>query len=291
MSEFRIGIIGDLHTHFDEIDVYQFDHSHYDLLCFTGDLGGGSADSTVRIARVMSRLKKPVLVMPGNNDTIDTIELAAELTHRAGLAALTGMRKQDDYQPPQTPNVQVCGYSNHRFKHSDDLDFTVIAARPHSMGGPDLSFPEFMVDTYGIGSMAESQDRLISLVDAAQTQKLIFLSHNGPLGLGALHRDPWGADFLAEGGDWGDPDLTGAIEHAVAIGKQVLAVIAGHMHIRTKQGVERNWRSVIDGVHYVNAARVPRIFSDANDVQRHHLAVTVSRVGIEFSEMLIPQGG
>ena len=95
----------------------------------------------------------------------------------------------------------------------------------------------------------------------AEDGDLLVLSHNGPAGLGDRADSIWGCDFREEEGDWGDPDLTQAIDHARAQGKRVLAVIGGHMHLRTKQGVERPWRTERDGTLYLNAARVPRIFS------------------------------
>jgi uncharacterized protein (TIGR04168 family) len=288
VAEFKLGVVGDLHTHWDEIDVHQFDQSEYDLLYFTGDLGGGTPESTVRVARVISKLKKPALVMPGNNDTIDTAELAAELTHRAGLAALTSMRTE--MGAADQSKAEVCGYSTHRFQRGGDLDITFIAARPHSMGGPDLSFPEYMLETYGIGSLAESEARLVSLVDEAESEVLVFLSHNGPTGLGDGHHDPWGADFKPDGGDWGDPDLTVAIDYARQKGKRVLAVIAGHMHLRTKLGTERTWCVEDEGTLYVNAARVPRIFSAEDDVHRHHLSVSIGPAQIGVAEVLVPHG-
>jgi len=289
MDEFKLGVVGDLHTHWDDIDVHQFDRSDYDLLYFTGDLGGGPPESTIRMARIMSKLNTPALVMPGNNDTIDTAELSAELTHRAGLARLSSMRTDAQYRADEKPKVQVCGYSLHRVERGS-LDITFVAGRPHSMGGPDLSFPDYMLETYGIGSLQESEQRLLALVDEAESEQLIFLSHNGPFGLGDGHQDPWGADFKPNGGDWGDPDLAAAINYAVAQNKRVLAVIAGHMHLRTKLGTERKWWVESEGIHYVNAARVPRIFYTSDDVHRHHLAVSVRPGAVDVREVLVPQG-
>lgn len=60
---------------------------------------------------------------------------------------------------------------------------SLIAARPLSMGGPDLSFPEYMAQTYEVASMDHSIERLIRLVDEADAENLIFLAHNGPVGL------------------------------------------------------------------------------------------------------------
>jgi len=291
VSEFRLGVVGDLHTHWDDIDVHQFDQSAYDLLFFTGDLGGGTPDSTIRVARKISKLRKPALVMPGNNDTVDTAELAAELTHRAGIATLSGMRtKSGDREAPQA-DIQICGYGAHRYRAGDDLDVTFVTGRPHSMGGPDLSFPDYMLESYGIRNMQESQQRLMSVVEDTKSEQLIFLSHNGPNGLGGGPLDIWGADFKADGGDWGDPDLTAAIDYAVAKQKQVLAVIAGHMHVKTKSGVDRTWRASAAGIEYVNAARVPRIFSGDDDVHRHHLSVSIRPGLVDISEVLVPQSG
>ena len=101
----------------------------------------------------------------------------------------------------------------------------------------------------------------------------------------------WGCDFREDGGDWGDPDLADAIDHARASGKRVMAVIAGHMHLRTRQGVERPWQLEVDDTLYINAARVPRIFSRSGEVYRHHVAVTISERGIHANEVLLPQYG
>jgi len=137
---------------------------------------------------------------------------------------------------------------------------------------------------YGIDSMDASVDRLCSLVDAAETRDLLFFAHNGPLGLGDQPGDMWGCDFRPGGGDWGDPDLTEAIAHARARGHRVLAVVGGHMHLRTKSGDERPWQRSVDDVVYVNSARVPRIFSHANGVRRHHVALTIDDAGVAFEE-------
>ena len=64
MTSIRIGVVGDLHTHWDDVDVAQFARTDYDLLFFVGDLGGGTPESSLRVARSISRLEKDVLVMP-----------------------------------------------------------------------------------------------------------------------------------------------------------------------------------------------------------------------------------
>jgi uncharacterized protein (TIGR04168 family) len=285
-AHFRLGVIGDLHTHWDRIDVNQFADTDYDLLYFTGDLGGGTSESCLRMAREMAGLRHPTLVMPGNNDTVDIEHLAAELAHQNGLNRLLSMAGGD--KPPNP--IVLCGYSRHTV-HASGMVVDLIAARPHSMGGPTLSFPDYMQATYGVTDLSASTARMVALVDDSDADALIFLAHNGPLGLGEEPHAMWGCDFKEDGGDWGDPDLTEAIAHARATGKRVLAVIGGHMHLRTKQGEERPWKTEVDDILYINAARVPRIFSGPDDIYRHHVAVTVAAEGVTAEEVLFPQYG
>ncbi|MEZ5571410.1 MAG: metallophosphoesterase [Halioglobus sp.] len=283
---FQFGVIGDLHTHWDKIDLHQFAATDYDLLFFTGDLGGGSKDSSLRMARLMAQLTRPALVMPGNNDTFDMAELAAELTHQRGLNQL---RELSGSQMQRHEPIRLCGYSEHRIQVGTRI-ISLIAARPHSMGGPNLTFPDFMAATYAINSLEESLSRMKALVEDA-AEEIIFLSHNGPRGMGGQEHDMWGCDFKEGGGDWGDPDLAQAISHARAIGKSVLAVVAGHMHLLTKQGVERPWLKDANETLHINAARVPRIFSDKENVYRHHVRLTISETDLVAQEVLVPEYG
>ena len=74
-------------------------------------------------------------------------------------------------------------------------------------------------------------------------------------------------------------------------GKRVLAVVAGHMHLHTKCGNERPWCVKREGIVYVNAARVPRIFAGSDDVHRHHVALSISADGATVKEVLVPEYG
>ncbi len=283
--EIRLGIIGDLHTHWDDVDIWQFANAPYDLLFFAGDLGGGLADSTLRVARSISRLRQPTLVMPGNNDTVDVEELAAELALQGGVSKIMAITRDS-----AASDVRLCGYSLHELR-APGLAVDLIAGRPHSMGGPQLSFPDYMASTYAVHSLADSTERLCGLVDASSAEAIVFLAHNGPTGLGEEAGDIWGCDFKPGGGDWGDPDLALAIDYARDRGKRVLAVVAGHMHLRTKHGEERPWLLDRNGTLYVNSARVPRIFSGQDDVYRHHLEMRISLEGVAVQELMVPESG
>jgi len=283
--KFRLAIVGDLHTHWDHVDLAQFNRAQYDLLYFVGDLGGGTPASTLRAARSIAQLQQPVLVMPGNNDTLDINELAAELAHQNGLNRLLSITRAEE---EAFSTAELCGYSLHSI-HAGARDIGLVAARPHSMGGPELSFPDYMAKTYAINSLAESTARLRRLVEESPQEELIFIAHNGPMGLGEEPHAMWGCDFMEDGGDWGDPDLCAAIEHGKSLGKRVLAVIGGHMHLRTKQGRERPWKTERDGTLFINAARVPRIYSGKDTVYRHHVLMQIDAGGISAEEVEVPE--
>ena len=266
----RIGVIGDLHGFWDDWDARYFSAIDYDLLLFTGDLGSGPGSNGVRIARSIGRLDKRALVMPGNNDVSAVLEIAAELGHQRGLLALRKLAGQA--RGAAAGQVHLCGYSLHPFTLSG-RDLTVIAARPYASGGSELSSPEALRASFGIDSADASMARLRSLVDRAPSEALIVLAHNGPHGLGERAVDPWGCDFKPEEGDWGDRDLTDLIDYARSRGKRVLAVVAGHMHLHTRDGRTRAWQLRRDGTLYVNAAQVPRIQDEASGQYRHHVVL------------------
>jgi uncharacterized protein (TIGR04168 family) len=267
-----IAVIGDLHSAWDDADVAYFNRSAYQLLLFTGDLGASTREDGSRIATSISRIERDVLVMPGNNDAAQHGALAAELAYRQGAKSLLrglggGAR---------APEVKLCGYSSHSFALPAG-ELTVIAGRPFSMGGPELTFKAELAAHFGISSVEQSAARIAELAAAAPTRDVIVLSHNGPCGLGASAHSIWGRDFAEPSADWGDVDLAKAIEliHARG-GRRVLAVIAGHMHSPIRGGGERELEQRRNDVLYLNPARVPRIFEreDGHEV-RHHVELTV----------------
>ena len=155
------------------------------------------------------------------------------------------------------------------------------------MGGGEFSFPAEVSRVYGVGTMEESTERLLSLVDAVDTDRLLILGHNGPLGLGDRATDLWGADFLPEAGDWGDPDLAEAVLRAKDRGLDTV-VVAGHMHQHTKTGEMRGWRTELDGVEFLNPARVPRIYSGDTCELRYHVAIDIDDQHLDVREVEWP---
>jgi uncharacterized protein (TIGR04168 family) len=162
----------------------------------------------------------------------------------------------------------------------------MIAARPHSFGGPRLAFRPYLTEVFRVPTIEASAERLCSLIDDTLDERVVFLAHNGPTGLGDRRDAIWGCDFRRSEGDFGDPDLETAIAHARSKGKRVLAVIAGHMHHALKGRGTRRWTEERDGTLYVNAARVPRVFKQAGLEQRHLVEVVIGPDGASAREVL-----
>lgn len=277
-----IAVVGDVHSAWTSADVAYFNDTRYELLLIAGDLGGSEARDGLSVARSIAGLTRRTLVMPGNNDVGEYARIAAELTYRQARGALL--------RGSAAASVRTCGYSAHPVRIGA-LDLTIIAARPFAMGGSQLSFPDALEHSFGVRSLEASVDRLRALVDAAETDHLVFFAHNGPTGLGESPEAPWGRDFDPAAGDWGDRDLRAAIDHAIGQKHRVLAVVAGHMHWQLRGGGRRRWKQQgPDGILYVNTARVPRIVQTADGRARHHLALDVGEDGARVREVYVSEG-
>jgi uncharacterized protein (TIGR04168 family) len=281
----RIAVIGDVHLSWNDEDRRWFTASDYDLVLFVGDLAGYLRDGR-RVARSIAQVGKPVLLIAGNHDGVSLAHIAAEVFDRPRVrAALEGGQSRRCLALQRALRPAAMGaYSCHDYQLGQ-RSLTVIAARPHTLGGPRLAFAHYLRERFDVSSMEQSADKLRALVDESRHDDLIFLAHNGPTGLGERKTDIWGCDFRPEEGDFGDPDLRDAIEHAQRAGKRVRAVIAGHMHHRVKGGGRRRWLVRQGGTAYVNAAQVPRI--DRRRGERHHVRVLVGVDDVAVDSVLV----
>jgi uncharacterized protein (TIGR04168 family) len=293
-GSFRIAVIGDVHLLFGPADVEALDAGGYDLVLFVGDLAGYRHGGGIEVARHVARLRTPALVVPGNHDGVQAAQLAAELLANdvAAVALESGpfaggqASRVEALRAALAPAV-LGGYSLHAYEaRSTRLD--VIVARPHSFGGPRLAFRPYLERAFGVASLEASARTLCALVDRASAERIVILAHNGPTGLGDRRDAIWGCDFRRSEGDFGDPDLRIALDHAARTGKRVVAVIAGHMHHAVRGGGVRTWRLARDGVLHVNAARVPRVFRREDRELRHHVCVEIREDGAVAEEILVP---
>ncbi len=283
-SSIHIGIIGDVHQQFNQFDVDTFNQSNYSLLLFVGDLSNYRHQDGVEMARIMAKLTKPTLFIPGNHDAVHGLQLISEIKQWTFLAKLfaRGQRRRERHLRNVLGSIEYGGFSTHSFGN-----FDVIAARPYAMGGSQFSYRHHLQAQFGIDSIEASARKLIQCVDTAHSDSLIFLAHNGPTGLGTRKTDIWGCDFRPEEGDFGDWDLQQAIEHAQSIGKRIIAVFGGHMHHHIKGGGNRQWHLTKDGINYVNTARVPRIFRQNGYSTHHHIHLSFNDTSVQVEEKLV----
>jgi uncharacterized protein (TIGR04168 family) len=284
----KIAIIGDIHRHFNARDVTLFNRSEYDLILITGDLVDFRSKDAIAVADQLAQLRTPALFIAGNHDCTNLVQFLAEVKGISSLAQLSsgGQDKRVARLQRHLGPVTFAAYSRHDFTINNQ-DFSIIAARPFSPGGPDLAFRPYLRHKYGVNTLQDSVRRLQKLIDASASDTLIFLAHNGPTGLGSSKDDIWGCDFRDEGGDYGDPDLYEAIRYARERGKHVMAVVAGHMHHKLMDGGKRQWLVQADGTTYINAARVPRIFKRGEETVHHHLSLTLAQGEVVVEEVLL----
>ena len=285
-DDIRIAVIGDVHGCWTDADLRYFEAADVDLVLFVGDLPARTDHAdTLDVARRLAAIDKPAMLMPGNHDATAPIQVLAEAFGRgrgAGWSLRQG-RAMAELEAALSP-IQLVGYSRHTLAPGLDL----IAARPGAMDGRHLTFAPWLRSRYGVGDLGDSAAKLRDLVDQSDTERLVFLAHNGPSGAGALRTDTFGLGRPER--DNGDPDLASAVRYAQRQGKKVLAVLAGHMHHRGHGG-RRRWTTRMWGTQVVNAARVPRVYERGSATWHHHVRVDIEGEQVRISEVNVRAGG
>lgn len=245
-----IAVIGDVHDRWQEQDNIALKHLGVDLALFVGDFGNESVD----IVRIIADLDIPKAVILGNHD--------------AWYTASHWGRKKAPYNHKEEDRVQqqldLLGASHVGYGKLDlpQYNLSIVGGRPFSWGGSHWKNSDFYRDRYNVDSFAESTTRILSVVEETPCNNLIFIGHNGPLGLGEKPEDTCGKDWGELLGDHGDPDFADAIEKTLSYGKSIPLVTFGHMHHNLRHREDR-LRTIIntndEGTVYLNAACVPRI--------------------------------
>jgi len=252
-DKLKIAVVGDIHDQWETVDNITLTHLGVDLALFVGDFGNES----VEVVRKITELALPKAAIMGNHDVWYT-------------ASAWG-RKKSPYDHSKEDRVQQqldlfgdvhVGYGKLDFP---ELNISVVGSRPFSWGGPEWKNKEFLRDRFGVNNFAESTARIVEAANQSLCSTIIFLAHNGPVGLGDKREDSCGRDWLTEGGDHGDPDLTEAIAKTRASGKKIPLVTFGHMHHQLRHTKEK-LRTVVNldefGTIYYNSASVPRILEE-----------------------------
>ena len=258
MAELQIAIAGDLHDQWDLSDHGVLDRVRPDALLVVGDLSEGM----LRIPRLLRQLSLPLACVLGNHDTGKDssgerlrrqLELLGE--HHCGWGLRTLM-------PP---------------------GLSVVGGRPATAGGGH-HLSQAARAVFGPVDLEESASRITRAALAAdRTLPLVLLSHCGPAGLGSEARDPCGRDWKRQACDWGDQDLTLAVER-IRQQRPVPLVVFGHMHhtLRRGQGERITFLRDRRGTAYLNAACVPRHGVDQRGQQLRHFSwIQLSSDGLQ----------
>jgi uncharacterized protein (TIGR04168 family) len=252
----KIAVVGDIHEQWEADDGIALQRLGVDLVLFVGDFGNES----VEVVRAIAALNIPKAAVFGNHDAWYT---ATDW----GRKKCPYNRKKEDWVQQQ---LDLLGETHVGYGKLDfpALDLTVVGSRPFSWGGSVWKNADFYQQRFGVTSFAESTARIISAADRAAYETVIFLGHNGPVGLGDRAEDPCGKDWQPLGGDFGDPDLTDAITQTRANGKTIPLVTFGHMHHKLRHTYQQMRKAVYaspEGTIYLNAASVPRIIQNGSE--------------------------
>jgi len=265
----KIAVVGDVHDQWEEQDQQALIYLGVDLVLFVGDFGNESVEIIQKVSELP--LKKAVVL--GNHD--------------AWYTASEWGRKHRPYDPSLDNRFQKqldflgsshVGYSKLDFQ---DLEISVVGGRPFSWGGMEWKNKEFFKELYQVSGFAESTTRIVSEARSTTYNDLILLAHNAPYGLGTHPYSICGKDWGSGGGDFGDRDLTEAIEIIrTREAKRIPLVVFGHMHHAlsyTKQYSRQKIATDAYGTIYLNAASVPRIIQNKNSKIRNFTLVTYSQ--------------
>ncbi len=227
-------IAGDLHGLWSSEDLDLIIRINPDAVLFVGDLGEGD----IAVVKEIKKIPIPVSVILGNHD---------HGHDGTGLLLKTQLNLLGDLD---------CSWSLKRFENPS---FSLIGARPCSSGGGFYLSKEVHA-VFGPITLEESVRRIVAAAKEVPTDKpFVILAHSGPSGLGSDFASPCGRDWKAPALDWGDKDLSLAIDKIRKI-KVPDLVVFGHMHhvLRRGQGKRVTFTKDIWGTSYLNAACVPR---------------------------------
>jgi uncharacterized protein (TIGR04168 family) len=274
----KIAIAGDIHDRWETADEIALQLLGVDLVLFVGDFGNES----VQVVRQIAAVKLPKAAVFGNHD-------AWYSASDWGKQKCPYDRQKEDWVQDQINLLQEThvGYGKLDFP---ELKLTVVGSRPFSWGGEVWKNAEFYKERFGVTSFAESTAKIVAAAETAAYETVIFLGHNGPVGLGSNADDLCGKDWQPLGGDYGDPDLTDAIALTRKLGKTIPLVTFGHMHhdLRyTKQHLRKTCVMSSEGTMYLNAARVPRIVESPQGDELRNFSFVHLQAGVITQASLV----
>ncbi|XP_024313104.1 uncharacterized protein LOC100828474 isoform X2 [Brachypodium distachyon] len=214
-----------------------------DLVLFTGDYG----NENVQLVKSISDLQFPKAAILGNHDCWRTHQFSEKKVDRVQLQLESLGEQHVGYNCLDFPTIKL----------------SVVGGRPFSCGGDRLFRPKLLSKRYGVDNMAGSARKIYDAASGApEEHSVILLAHNGPTGLGSRMADICGRDWVAGGGDHGDPDLEQAISDLQRqTGVSIPLVVFGHMHksLAYGGGLRKMIAFGANKTIYLNGAIVPRM--------------------------------
>ncbi|MBW4647173.1 MAG: TIGR04168 family protein [Kastovskya adunca ATA6-11-RM4] len=262
----KIAVVGDIHDAWEAEDGVALQALGVDLVLFVGDFGNES----VEVVREIANLELPKAAIMGNHD--------------AWYSASDWGRKKSPYDHTKEDWVQeqldLLGEAHVGYGKLDfpEFNLSVVGSRPFSWGGEVWKNQNFYQERYGVNNFEESVERIVAAAQSTAYETIIFMGHNGPVGLGEAAEDPCGKDWNPIGGDYGDPDFGEAIAKTRNLGKSISLVTFGHMHHKLRHRKDQLRTSLFtspEGTVYLNSARVPRIIETSSDRLRNFSLVTM----------------
>ena len=267
-SSIKIAVVGDVHDLWQPVEErLALQSLGVDLVLFVGDFGNES----VEVVRAIANLDIPKAVILGNHDSWYS---ALDNSNNSKKNKCPYDRTKEDRVQQQ---LDILGEMHVGYSWLDfpELKLSVVGARPFSWGGSKWKKEVFYRDRYNIQNFAESSRRIAESVANAAYDKIIFLGHNGPYGLGNKEHSICGKDWKVGGGDYGDPDFAEALSQSYQMKKIVPLVTFGHMHHhlhlnshRTRDAIATNNMGTI----FLNAACSPRIVKN-NDTECRNFSI------------------
>ncbi|NET49012.1 MAG: TIGR04168 family protein [Merismopedia sp. SIO2A8] len=258
LPSLMIAVVGDVHDLWEAQEETILKQLGVDLVLFVGDFGNESVDVVRRVAA----LKIPKAAIMGNHDAWYTAT-------PWGKTQCPYNRKEEDWVQQQLDLLGPAHVGYGRLE-LPQFNLTVVGSRPFSWGGSDWKYKRFYRDRFQVRNFRESVQRMMTEVEAAAHNTLIFLGHCGPQGLGDRPEDLCGKDWgrARIGGDYGDPDFMDVIAEAKMMGKSIPLVTFGHMHHHLRHRTDRERVKAMmhsDKTLYLNGASVPRIKGTGSD--------------------------
>jgi uncharacterized protein (TIGR04168 family) len=281
-SSIKIAVVGDVHDLWQPVeDRLALLSLGVDLVLFVGDFGNES----VEVVQAIANLDIPKAVILGNHDA----------WYSASDNEKSLNKKKCPYDRAKEDRVQqqldILGKMHVGYSWLDfpELNLSVVGSRPFSGGGSRWRKANFYRDRFNIKNFIESTERITQSVANTAHDHIIFLGHNGPLGLGDKEHSICGKDWKPVASDYGDPDFAEAISKSYQMMKTIPLVTFGHMHhhLRLNANQTRNAIATNDmGTIFLNAACSPRIVRTNDELYRNFSIVKLESGQIEQISLL-----